>query len=139
MIKRILLVSMAVTACAFAQSDFAVVVEKSNPASHVTKAQLRRMIMGEVTVWPAGGKILVVLAASGDPARAAMLKQICGMSESDFVKYLAQKAFGGGDSAAPKTLPSTAVVRQVVQLTPKSLGIIGTGDVNDTVKVLAVD
>lgn len=139
MIKRILMISMALAACVFAQSDFAVVVEKSNPTTHVSKAQLRRMIMGEVATWPTGGKILVVMAASGDPARAAMLKQICGMSESDFVKYLAQKAFGGGDSAAPKTLPSTAVVRQVVQLTPKSLGIVGTADVNDTVKLLVVD
>jgi ABC-type phosphate transport system substrate-binding protein len=139
MINRILIGIVALAASAFAQSDFAVVVEKSNPATHITKVQLRRMIMGEMNAWPGGGKVLIMLAASGDPARGAMLKQICGMSESDFVKYLAQKAFGGGEGAALKTLPSTAVVRQVVQFTPKSLGIVGAGDVNDTVKLLPVD
>jgi hypothetical protein len=96
------------------------------------------MVMGEMNAWPAGGKVLVLLAGPGDPARAAMLKTICGMSESDFVKYIAQKAFGG-NGAAPKVLPSTGVVLKVVQLTPGGIGIVAPGDVNETVKVLPIE
>jgi ABC-type phosphate transport system substrate-binding protein len=138
MIKRILLTSMALAASAFAQSGFAVIVSKSNPATHVTKAQLRRMITGESNTWPAGGKVSVMLAGPGEVARVAMLKEICGMSESDFGKFISQKAFAG-DSAAPKILPSAAVVLKVVQLTPGALGIVAAGDVNDSVKALIVD
>jgi ABC-type phosphate transport system substrate-binding protein len=138
MITRILITFAALSASAFGQSSFAVIVGKSNPAEHITKAQLRRMVLGEMTTWPAGGKVLVVIATSGDPARAAMLKEICGMSESDFGKYLSQKAFAG-DSAAPKTVPSTALVLKVVQLTAGGLGIVSVGDVNDTVKRLTVE
>jgi ABC-type phosphate transport system substrate-binding protein len=138
MIKRILITLVALAASACGQSGFAVVVSKANPATHVTKAQLRRMVLGEMNAWPAGGKVQVLMATAGDPARAAMLKEICGMSESDFGKYIAQKAFAG-DSAAPKTLPSTAVVVKVVQLTPGGIGIVAAGDVNDTVKLIPVD
>jgi hypothetical protein len=138
MIKRILVTVAALTASAFAQSDFAVVVNKSNPATHITKVQLRRMVMGELNAWPAGGKVSAMLASVGDPARTAMLKEICGMSETDFGKYLAQKAFGG-DSNPPKVLPSTAVVVKVVNLTAGGIGIVAAGDINDTVKRLPVD
>jgi hypothetical protein len=139
MSARIVLAVLTLAASAFGQSGFTVVVGKTNPATHVTKADLRRMVLGEVNSWPSGGgKVLVVIATPGDPARAAMLKDICGMSESDFGKYIAQKAFGG-EGAAPKTLPSTAVVVKVVQLTPGGLGIVAAGDVNDTVKVLTVN
>jgi hypothetical protein len=138
MTERILFTILALAASGFAQSSFAVVVSKSNPATHVTKAQLRRMVMGEMNAWPAGGKVAVMLPGPGDPARVAMLKEVCGMSESDFGKYIAQKAFGG-DTTAPKILPSTAVVAKVVQLTGGSVGIVSAGDVNDAVKLLAVD
>jgi ABC-type phosphate transport system substrate-binding protein len=139
MITRILITFAALSASAFGQSSFAVIVGKSNPAEHITKAQLRRMVLGETTTWPApGGKVTVVIATAGDPARAAMLKEICGMSESDFGKYVSQKAFAG-DSSAPKTLPSTALVLKVVQLTAGGIGIVAVGDVNDTVKRLSVE
>lgn len=138
MIKRILIVVFALAGPVFAQSGFAVVVSKSNPATNITKAQLRRMVTGELNAWPAGGKVLVLLASPGEPARVAMLKEICGMSESDFGKFITQKAFAG-DSTAPKVLPSTGVVIKAVQLSPGGIGIVAVGDVNDGVKVLAVN
>jgi ABC-type phosphate transport system substrate-binding protein len=138
MIKRVLITVLALAASAPADSGFTVVVNKSNPATHITKVQLRRMVTGEMTAWPAGGKVLVLLASPGEPARVAMLKQICGMTESDYGRYLSQKAFGG-DSAPPKVLPSTAVVAKVVQLSPGGIGIVNAGDVTDGVKVLPVD
>jgi ABC-type phosphate transport system substrate-binding protein len=138
MIKRIVIAALALAASAFAQSGFAIVVGKTNPATHITKAQLRRMVMGELNTWPAGGKVSVMLAGPGDPARVAMLKEICGMSETDFGKYVAQKAFAG-ESAAPKILPSTAVVVKVVKLTPGAIGIVAAADVDDTVKPLAIE
>jgi ABC-type phosphate transport system substrate-binding protein len=138
MIKRILITSMVLSTSALAQSGFAVVVSKSNPATHVSKADLRRMVTGEMNTWPAGGKVLVLLASPDEPARVAMLKQICGMSESDFGKYISQKAFAGG-SGAPKILPSTAVVVKVVQLSPGGIGIVAPGDVSDAVKLIPVD
>jgi hypothetical protein len=138
MIKRIIVTLTALAASALGQSNFAVIVAKSNPATHIAKAQLRRMVMGELNAWPAGGKVSVMLAGPGDAARVAMLKDVCGMSESDFGKYVAQKAFGG-DSSAPKILPSTAVVLKVVQLTAGAVGVVSAGDVNDSVKLLPVD
>jgi hypothetical protein len=69
MIKRILVTLTALAASAFGQSGFEVIVSKSNPATHMPKAQLRRMVLGDMTSWPAGGKVLVVIATPGDPAR----------------------------------------------------------------------
>jgi|HubBroStandDraft_5_1064220.scaffolds.fasta_scaffold538002_1 ABC-type phosphate transport system substrate-binding protein len=138
MTRTILSMLAVLAVSAFAQSDFAVVVNKSNPATHVTKAQLRRMVSGDMTSWPEGEKVSVLLAGPGEPARAAMLKEICGMSESDFGLFVTRKTFAGSN-AMPKIQPSTTAVRQKVPLSPGAVGIIPAADVDDTVKVIPVD
>jgi ABC-type phosphate transport system substrate-binding protein len=138
MINRIFMLIALFAASACAQEAFSVVVQKNNPATRVTKAQLRRMMMGEASSWPGGEKVVVLFGTAGDPARASALKQICGMSESDFSKYALQASFEGGAKSIPKSLPSSAV-RQVAQLTAGSLGIVDKGDAGPGLKVLPVE
>lgn len=138
MIQRILILIAGLATAAAAQEGFSVVVAKSSPETQVTRAQLRRMILAEATTWPSGAKVTVLLGPAGDAARAAALKQICGMTESEFSKFVLHLGFSGEVKSVPKSLPSTAAVRQLVQLNAGSVGIVAPGDVNDTVKVLQV-
>ncbi len=83
---RILVLMIAFAACAIPQQAFSVVVNKDNPATGISKAQLRKMLMGETPAWPGGAKVLVLMGPAGDGSRSAALKDICGMSESDYSK-----------------------------------------------------
>ena len=129
---------MALAACAIPQTSFSVVVHKDNPATSISKTKLRKMLLGETPAWPGGAKVLVVLGPAGESARGAALKEVCGMSESDYSKQTLQASFAGGAKVI-KTLPSTAAVRQVVALSPGGLGIVEAGQPGNGLKVLPIE
>lgn len=135
---RILILMIAFAACALSQG-FSVVVHKDNPATSISKSQLRKMMMGETPAWPGGAKVVILMGPAGDAARGAALKNICGMGESDYSKHTLQASFGGGGKSPVKTLPSTAAVRQVVALSPGGLGIVEGSQGGPGLKVLAID
>jgi hypothetical protein len=139
MTRRIFLLILLSIACAWGEQDFSVVVQSGNPAKSITKAQLRRMMMGELGSWPAGDKVSVLMGPAGNGPRGAALKKICGMTEADFSKHSLQASFDGRSGGIPKSLPSEAVVRQIVQLTPGSVGIVGEGDPGAGLKVIPVE
>jgi hypothetical protein len=122
-----------------AADGFVVVVAKNSPQTHITKAQLRRLLTGEGFSWPDGSKAAVLLGPAGDPARIAALKQVCGMSEGEFGKFVLQLSFNGEGKSAPKTMPTAVGVRQFALVTPGAIGIVSAGDANDSVKVIPVD
>jgi hypothetical protein len=135
---RILILTMAFAACAIPQTSFSVVVNKDNPATGISKTQLRKMLLGEMSSWPGGAKVMVLLGPAGDGARGAALKEVCGMSESDFSKQALQASFAGGAKSV-KTLPSNTAVRQVVALTVGGVGIIEAGQTGPGLKVLPIE
>jgi|HubBroStandDraft_6_1064221.scaffolds.fasta_scaffold232320_2 phosphate transport system substrate-binding protein len=122
-----------------ADDDLAVVVNKTNPADNLTKAQLRKLILGEQDSWPGGKKVAVILRASGQPERVGVLRSICGMSEDEFEQHLLHANFNGETGGAPKALGSGVAVRQLVATLPGGIGFIRPEEVNDSVKVVTVD
>lgn len=138
MTRRILILMIAFAACALPQTGFSVVVNKDNPVASISKAQLRKMMLGETAAWPGGAKVMVLLGPAGDASRGAALKEICGMSESDYSKQALQASFAGGTKAV-KTLPNTGAVRQVVALTAGGVGIVEAGQGGPGLKVLPVE
>jgi phosphate transport system substrate-binding protein len=122
-----------------ADDDLAVVVNKSNSTDNLTKAQLRKIILGEQDSWTGGKKVSVILRASGQPERIGVLRSICGMSEDEFEQHLLHANFNGETGGAPKALGSGVAVRQLVATLPGGIGFIRPDEVNDSVKVVTVD
>jgi phosphate transport system substrate-binding protein len=121
-----------------ADDDLAVVVNKSNPVTNLTKTQLKKVILGEQTSWPAG-KVNVILRATGQPEREGVLRSVCGMSEDDFNQHWMHANLNGDSASPPKSLGSPEVVRQLVTSIPGAIGFLRIADVNASVKVVTVD
>jgi ABC-type phosphate transport system substrate-binding protein len=136
--RRILGLIIAFAFCATSQQGFSVVVNKDNPATGISKSQLRKMMMGETASWPGGAKVMVLLGPAGEGSRAAALKDICGMSESDYSHQSLQASFAGGAKVV-KTLPSTAAVRQVVAISPGGVGIVEGTQAGPGLKILPIE
>jgi len=136
---RLFFLMLDLAVCGFAQQGFSIVVQKDNPAKSISKSLLRRMMMGESPSWAGGTRVVVLMGPSGDAPRTAALRQICSMGESEFAKLTLQTSFEGGARAVPKTLPSTASVRQVVQLTPGAVGIVDVAEPGPGLKILPVE
>jgi len=133
-------VALSVPLIAFAAgSDLAVVVNKANTTSNLTKSELRKLVLGEQESWPGGMKVTVTLRAQGNPERAAVLKIVCRMSEDEYIQHSMHADFVGAASNAPKIVSSAAAVRQLVSTVPGAIGFLPLSEVNDTVKVVSVE
>ena len=130
--------ALALPAILSSGEGFAVVTKKTN-ANPVTKAQLKRLILGQGATWPGGGKMSLMLGPPNEPSRVAALKQIADMSEADFNKNVMHLGFTGHADAAPATMPSTAMVRQLVTVNPGAVGIIPPGEVTDALNKIEVE
>jgi len=95
-----------------ADADLAVIVNKSNTISNVTKSQLRKLVLGEQPSWPGGFKVVVVLLQPGTPERDGVLRSICRMSEDDYNQHQMHANFSGETNTAPKVVNSVAAARQ---------------------------
>jgi phosphate transport system substrate-binding protein len=124
---------------ASAADDLAVVVNKSNAVENLTKAELRKIILGDQAAWTGGKKVTVVLRAAGQPDRAGVLKSVCGMGEDEFAQHQMQASFNGGNGSAPKVAATDEAVRTAVASTPGAIGFLRTADLDDSVRAVPVD
>jgi phosphate transport system substrate-binding protein len=142
MMKSILATTLLLAATPFAvlagDADIAVVVNKANPVENVTKAQLRKMLLGEQEKWSDGKKVSALLRSSG-AERDAVVRFVCGMSGLEFEQYFVHANFSGDTGAQPKSLASAIAIRQLVASVPGSIGFLRMSDVNDSVKVVKLD
>jgi ABC-type phosphate transport system substrate-binding protein len=122
-----------------ASTDVAVVVNKANATSNLTKSELRKLVLGEQESWPGGAKVTLAFRAAGNPERAAVLRAVCRMSEDEYIQHAMHANFTGETTNAPKIMNSAAAVRQIVASVPGAIGFLPLSEVNDTVKVVSVE
>ena len=126
--KKLLSISLA-RDCSYAwqrpRTDLAVVVNKSNPVENLTKAQLRKIVLGEQSSWPAGKRVSVMFRAPGQPERDGVFRSICSMSEDEFDQHWLHANFNGDAASPPKALATAEAVRSLVAIIPGGIGFIG--------------
>ena len=135
---RVLLLAVLPAAGFAADADIAIVVNKANPSDNVTKAQLRKMLLGEQEKWSNGSKVSVLMRSAG-PERDGVLRAVCAMSPVEFEQHFVHANFGGETISTPKSLASAIAVRQLVASLPGAIGFLRLSDVNDSVKVVKLD
>jgi ABC-type phosphate transport system substrate-binding protein len=132
------------TASPGAADDVAVIVNKANPVSAFTMADLRKILLGPRPRWTSGYEITVLMTPPGQPERSGTLKIVCGMSETDFnlhfVRGLRHSDGSTNDNGySPKVINSGVQLRQSVASGPNAVGFINASQVDDSVKVVLVD
>lgn len=127
--------STAPVACA----HLAVVVNRSNPLSTLSRGELLAIFRGEKPIWPHGRRITLALREPGQPERAAALRQIYGMSEADLTRHFLHQTFTGGSAAGPRSLATADGVKRFIFNVPGAIGLIRLADVDGTVKTITID
>jgi len=117
----------------------AIVVNRANPVSDISLAELRRLLLGERSRWRNGRRVTIVMREPGTAERSAILRQVLGMSESAFRRHFVQAVFIGDVSDSPRELASSNGVLRFVFNVPGAIGYVRTADADSTVKVVRVD
>jgi ABC-type phosphate transport system substrate-binding protein len=122
-----------------ASSDLAIVVNKENPVESLSMSELRKVFLGERSHWPSGRRITLVMMEPGHPERAALIRDVCQMNESDFSRHFLHGVFTGEVFVSPKTLASPVGVRKFIFNVPGAIGYLRVSDVDSSVKIVRVD
>ena len=117
----------------------AIVVNRSNPLTEISLADLRRVYRGQRSRWSNGRRVTLVMRDTGAPERDAILRSLYGVAEVEYRRTYLQAIFSGETSDAPKTLVSTHGVVRFVYNVPGAIGYIRARDVDPSVKVLRID
>jgi len=113
---------------AVAADGVAVVTHPGNSVSNLTKDQIAQIFTGAITNWSEVGgpdeEIVVIIREDGSGTRTTF-------------EEIVHKGVDPSDEALQK--PSNGAAKTTVSQTPYSIGYIGLGYVDDTVKAISVD
>ena len=105
-----------------------VIVNGANPVESMSVGDLKKLFLSDRSKWDTGKSVAPVIVTAGAPERSAFLKQVCGMSDTDFGKYFMQAAFTGKSATPPKEVTSAASVKSFVASSPGGIGFVKAMD-----------
>ena len=117
----------------------AIVVNRNNPLTEISLADLRRVFRGQRSRWTNGRRVTLVMRDPGTPERDAILRSVYGLDEAEYRRSFLQAVFSGQTSDAPKTLASSNGVVRFVYNVPGAIGYVRARDVDASVKTLRVE
>ena len=118
------------------RADALVMVANKNnsAASKMSKNDIKRLLLGQTTTWPDGGRVTIVLETVGSPERAMVLQKVCGMNEAEFTRHNLQASFMGDTVANVIPAASPAAIRSVIKSNPSAVGFLRSSDLDENVK-----
>jgi hypothetical protein len=113
--------------------DLAVVVNKNNPVSAVSAAELEKLLKTVAPSWPDGKRVKIFLTDPAADDNRTILPRLCKMTPTE-IKNLAE-----AHRVDIQIVASDELVLSMVENNPGALGIVNVYAINSRVKVLKVD
>ena len=132
----VVMLALCVTSAVFA-TDFAVVVNPSNPMRQMSLVELGKMFRAKTTIWADGKGITVVLRDPGSPGMKFVIEKVMGVALDEGKAAL-------NDAARKTTVPviyegSDQDVVKAVAGNPGAIGVIDVYNITGDVKVVKID
>jgi ABC-type phosphate transport system substrate-binding protein len=112
--------------------DLAVVVNKNNPTSSVSVADLQKLLKAAAPNWPDGRKVQVFLTNPGSAENRSILQRFYEMAPGEIKSLPAHKA-------DIQIVGSDEIVLMMVTENPGAIGLVNVYSITSQVKVLKVD
>ncbi|MGD8279439.1 MAG: hypothetical protein PVH00_15480 [Gemmatimonadota bacterium] len=117
----------------------AVIVHPSTIEDDISLDDLGRVFRGEIASWPGGARVVPFVQPAGTVEGDAVLREICGMTETEFRRHWITRTFRDKPGMGRKLVSSPAMARRLTAAVPGAVAVIPAADVDGTVKVLSID
>jgi len=134
--KKLILSITFLTAATFA-GDWALVANPAVGTGSVSKSDLKRIYTGKKSQL-GSGKVVPIMLSESNPAAAAFLHEVLGMSGAEYKKFWVDAQIKG-EGTAPMTQKNSAAAVAIVSELPGGIAVVeksATG--SGSVKVLEV-
>lgn len=119
-----------------AMADILVVANRSVPVASLSKEDVKRIYMGNMSRWEDGTRVNFVVLKDG--TMEPFLSDYVGTSSAQFAQHWKRQVFTGKGQMPPMYDKSSDVVAFVAN-TPGAIGFVPGGTRTDEVKVLGVN
>jgi ABC-type phosphate transport system substrate-binding protein len=119
-------------------SSIAVIVNPRNSIESVSLAQLRNIFLGTQQFWKDGTLIVPVVRAPSARERDVLLRQVLHMNDAQYQQYWRKRRQAHRGVREPIPVVSNGMQMQTVGMESGGIALVGTSDVNGSVKVLKV-
>jgi len=116
----------------------AVIVNRSNPISNLSMAELREILLGKRQYWRDAQKVVLLLPSEAAPERAIAMRLV-NMDDTGYKRYWVEKSGVGEGTAPPADVPSSGIALSLVAESPGAVAVVPLADVRGSVKVLRID
>jgi len=125
-------------AMAVPAADFVVIVHPQVGVDALTLQELRRIYRKEITQWPDGQAIIPFDHAGSSDLRRSFCRKVLDATVPEIQNFWINQLMTAGITG-PKVFKSATLVKRFVANTPGGIAYIAPDEVDDTVKVVAVD
>lgn len=119
------------------EPSFVVVVNKANPVTTMTLAELRRIFMKQSRMWKHAEAMVPVDWDATSPIREAFSRQVLARTVREMGDYWVQQGVTQG-LVPPSTQRSARAVLRFVASVPGAIAYVPPGEVDDSVAVVKV-
>lgn len=116
-------------------AEWVVIVSKSNPTQAVSQADVEKIFLGKLKLFPDGSSAIPLDMPEKSGEKIAFYQQAVGKTESQLRAYWSRIIFTGG-GAPPKAVESATDMLKLVAENPNTIGYIDKSLVDDTVRVV---
>ncbi len=116
--------------------EMAIVAHPDVPVADLTRAELRRILLGDREFWSPGLRITLFIRAPIALERDVAIKDVCEMTEAQFRQHWIAKVFRAETPSGPKIVYSPEMALEQVSRTPGAITVVPVSQVTSRVKIL---
>lgn len=117
--------------------SFVVIVNRANPVTTLTLAELRRIFLKQTRMWPHAESMVPVDWDATSPIREAFSREVLSRTVREMGDYWVQQGVTQG-LVPPSTQKSTRAVLRFVASVPGAISYVPSGEVDLSVAVVKV-
>src|SRR5882724_340967 len=119
-------------------TSIAVIVNPRNSTQSMSLAELRNIFIGTQQFWKDGTQIVPIVRDPSARERDVLLRRVLHMSDLQFQQYWRKRRVAHKAGHEPIAVVSNGMQMQTVALESGAIALVGTSDLNSSVKVLKV-
>jgi ABC-type phosphate transport system substrate-binding protein len=132
----ILVLAFAALASVASATEFAVVVNPSNPMKGMTLADFTKILKGKTESWPNGRVITIVMPEPSSPGMKFLIEKTLGVGVDQGKEMLTDSS---RKSTAVLFVASDEEVVKAVEASQTAIGIVDVYSITSGVKVIRID
>lgn len=119
----------------FAKAEIVVIVSDKNPTSTVSQAEVEKIFLGKLKLFPDGSSAIPLDQPEKSPEKSTFYEKAMNKSDTQLRAYWSRIIFTGS-GAPPKAVESSADMVKLVAENPNTIGYVDKSLVAPGVKVV---